>query len=68
MSDQFPGNTASPTSPGSSTITINVYSKNVGKLWERAVGAGAKIVMPISSGVNVMARSWILLVTVGLYL
>jgi PhnB protein len=49
MSDQFPGNTASPTPPGSSTVTINVYSKNVDKLWERAVGAGAKIVMPIAN-------------------
>jgi PhnB protein len=49
MSDQFPENTASPTSPGSSTVTINVYSKNVDKLWERAVGAGAKIVMPIAN-------------------
>jgi len=49
MSDQFPGNTASPTSTGSSTVTIHFYSKNVDNLWERAVGAGAKIVMPIDN-------------------
>ena len=49
MSDQFPENTASPTSPGSSTVTMHVYPKNVDKLWERAVGAGAKIVMPIDN-------------------
>ncbi len=28
---------------------MHVYSKNVDKLWERAVGAGAKIVMPIDN-------------------
>jgi PhnB protein len=49
MSDQFPEITASPTSPGSSTVTMHVYSKNVDKLWKRAVGAGAKIVMPIDN-------------------
>jgi PhnB protein len=48
LSDEFPGNTTSPTSTGS-TVTMHVYSKNVNKLWERAVGAGAKIVMPIDN-------------------
>ena len=57
MSDEFPGNTASPTSLGNSTVTMHVYSRDVDKLWERAVGAGARIVMLsiISFGVNVMA-------------
>ncbi len=49
MSDEFPGNTASPTSLGNSTVTMHVYSRNVDKLWERAVGAGTKIVMPIDN-------------------
>jgi uncharacterized glyoxalase superfamily protein PhnB len=49
LSDEFPGNTASPTSIGSSTVIMHVYSKNVDKLWERAVEAGAKIVMPIDN-------------------
>ena len=49
LSDEFQGNTASPTSIGSNTVTIHVYSKNVDKLWERAVEAGAKIVMPIDN-------------------
>jgi PhnB protein len=49
LSDEFQGNTASPTSIGSNTVTIHVYSKNVDKLWEKAVEAGAKIVMPIDN-------------------
>jgi PhnB protein len=49
LSDEFPENTASPTSIGSSTVTMHVYSKNVDKLWERAVEAGVKIVMPINN-------------------
>jgi PhnB protein len=49
LSDEFPGNTTSPTSIGSSTVIMHVYSKNVDKLWERAVEAGAKIVMPIDN-------------------
>jgi PhnB protein len=47
MSDQFPENIASPVA--SSIVTMHLYSKNVDKLWERAVGAGAKIVMPIDN-------------------
>ena len=49
MSDVFPGNTVSPTSLGDSTVTMHVYSRDVDKLWERAVGAGARIVMPIDN-------------------
>jgi PhnB protein len=49
MSDEFPGNTASPTSLGNRTVTMHVYSRDVDKLWERAVGAGARIVMPIDN-------------------
>jgi PhnB protein len=49
LSDEFQGNTASPTSIGSNTVTIHVYSKNVDKLWEKAVEAGAKIVMPLDN-------------------
>jgi len=50
MSDEFPGSeTTSPPSVGSNTVTLHIYSKNVDKLWQRAVRAGAKVVMPIEN-------------------
>ena len=48
MSDEFPGSdTKSPTSAGATTFNLQVYSKDVNKLWERAVKAGAKPTMPL---------------------
>ena len=44
LSDEFPfpGSTIkSPSSLGASTFTMHIYSKNVDKLWEQAVAAGA---------------------------
>jgi PhnB protein len=50
MSDELTGSeAASPTSVRSSTVTLHLYSKNVDKLWGRAVKAGAKITMPIEN-------------------
>jgi len=39
----------SPPSVGSSIVTLHIYSKNVDKLWQRAVRAGAKVVMQIEN-------------------
>jgi PhnB protein len=50
ISDEFSGSeTTSPPSVGSNTVTLHIYSKNVDKLWQRAVRAGAKVVMPIEN-------------------
>jgi PhnB protein len=50
VSDEFPGaSTKSPTSLASTTGTLHVYSTNVDRLWEQAVAAGAKIVMPLDN-------------------
>ncbi len=44
LSDEFSGsNTRSPLSLGTSTVTLHVYSKNVDKLWEQALSAGARV-------------------------
>lgn len=50
MSDEFPGSeTKSPSSAGTSTVTLHVYTKNVDKLWQQAVDAGAKVAMPLDN-------------------
>lgn len=50
MSDYFPGgNSQAPTVLGSTTATLHIYSKNVDKLWQQAVDAGAKIVQPMDN-------------------
>jgi len=48
MSDEFPGgDTKSPTSAGGTTFNLHVYSKDVDKLWNQAIAAGAKPSMPL---------------------
>ena len=48
LSDEFPGSDLkSPESLGSSTVTLHIYTKDVDRLWQRAVSAGARITMPI---------------------
>lgn len=48
MADEFPGSgTKSPSSLGSTTTTLHLYSKNVDKLWEQATNAGAKVAQPL---------------------
>jgi len=50
LSDVFPGSgVAAPSSVGTTTATIHIYSKNVDALWDRAVAAGAKVTMPLDN-------------------
>lgn len=50
MSDVFPGApTQAPSVLGNTTATMHVYSKNVDKLWQQAVDAGAKVAMPLDN-------------------
>ena len=50
LSDEFPGaDTRSPISLGTSTVTLHVYTKDVNKLWEQAVSAGARVIMPLNN-------------------
>lgn len=50
MSDVFPGaNAQAPDVLGNSPVTLQVYVKNVDKLWQQAVDAGAKVTMPLDN-------------------
>ena len=50
ISDEFPGSTVkSPSSLGTSTVTLHMYSRNVDEMWSLAVSAGATIVMPLEN-------------------
>ena len=50
MSDVFPGTgSQSPDVLGNSPVTLQVYVKNVDKLWQQAVDAGAKVTMPLDN-------------------
>ena len=50
MSDVFPGaGSQSPDVLGNSPVTLQVYVKNVDKLWQQAVDAGAKVTMPLDN-------------------
>jgi len=50
LSEEFPGSTAkSPTTLGSSSVTLHIYSKDAEKLWKQATSAGAKITMPMEN-------------------
>jgi len=50
LSDEFPGaDTRSPASVGTSTVTLHIYVKDVGKLWEQAISAGAIVKMPLNN-------------------
>jgi uncharacterized glyoxalase superfamily protein PhnB len=48
FSDEFPGpGCRSPQTLGGTTVTIHIYVKDVDKLFNQAVAAGAKVVMPL---------------------
>jgi PhnB protein len=50
IADEMPGTPMkSPSSIGTSTVTLHIYTKNVDKLWEQATGAGARIEMPLDN-------------------
>ncbi|HKS60039.1 MAG TPA: VOC family protein, partial [Thermoplasmata archaeon] len=50
LSDVFPGaDSSAPTDVGTSTVTLHVYSRDVDALWNRALGAGARVRMPLEN-------------------
>jgi PhnB protein len=50
LSDIFPDSeTAAPSSIGTTTVTLHIYSENVDALWDRAVAAGAKVSQPLEN-------------------
>lgn len=51
LADEFPGmgNCASPQTLGGTSITLNIYTNNVDQLFNRAVSAGATVMMPLSN-------------------
>jgi PhnB protein len=50
LSDEFPGSPhKSPVSLGATTVTLHIYTENVDELWQQAVQAGAKIIMPLDN-------------------
>lgn len=48
LSDQFGADTI-PSPPGVTPVTFHIYTRDVDKLWKRAVSAGAKVVMPLGN-------------------
>jgi PhnB protein len=50
LSDVFPdSDTASPSSIGTTTVTLHIYTEDVDALWDRAVAAGAKVMLPLEN-------------------
>lgn len=48
MADEFPGSQVrAPTNVGTSTVMLHIYTKDVDKLWQQALSAGAKVAMPL---------------------
>lgn len=48
MSDEFPGgDSKSPTSAGSTTMNLHIYPKDVDRLWNQALDAGAEPTLPL---------------------
>ncbi len=48
LNDEFPGMGApSPQTVGGSPVILNIYVKNVDKLFDQAVAAGANVTMPL---------------------
>ncbi len=50
LSDEFPGSPhTSPVSLGATTVTLHIYTENVDGLWQQAVQAGAKVIIPLDN-------------------
>ena len=50
MSDIFPGPNAPTVNVGAKgPVTLHIYMKNIDKLWQQAVDAGAKVTMPLDN-------------------
>lgn len=48
LSDVFPGSDLQPPSAlGGTTANLHIYHKDVNRLWQQAVAAGARVVMPL---------------------
>ena len=46
--DEFPGAMPSPTALGGSPVTLHLYVPDVDAFFDRAVGAGATVLMPVA--------------------
>jgi uncharacterized glyoxalase superfamily protein PhnB len=46
--DEFPDSTVSPSTLGGTTVTMHLYVREVDALFNRAVEAGATVVMPVA--------------------
>jgi PhnB protein len=46
--DEFPGSMVSPTALGGTPITLHLYVRDVDELFNRAVDAGAQVLMPVA--------------------
>lgn len=46
--DEFPGSMVSPTSLGGTPVTLHLYVRDVDTLFNRAVEAGATVLMPVA--------------------
>jgi uncharacterized glyoxalase superfamily protein PhnB len=46
--DEFPGAATSPVSLGGTPVTLHLYVENVDELFQRAVDAGAEVIMPVA--------------------
>jgi len=50
LSDVFPdSDTAAPSSIGTTTVTLHIYTNDVDALWDRAVAAGARVSIPLEN-------------------
>ena len=50
LSDELSGSThRAPPTLGATTVTLHIYTENVDRLWQQAVQAGAKVVIPIDN-------------------
>lgn len=51
LADEFPGmgTSQSPQALGGTTVVLNIYVDNVDRLFDQAVGAGAKVTMPLAN-------------------
>jgi PhnB protein len=48
LAEEFPGMSKSPLALGGSPVTLHLYVEDVDSFFQRAVGAGAKVKMPIA--------------------
>jgi PhnB protein len=50
LSDELSGSThRAPATLGATTVTLHIYTENVDRLWQQAVQAGAKVVIPLDN-------------------